>query len=218
MLLWMLLAACGPKTCALDATAASGEVLVVGDSLLAWHAPRCRSVPDYLSEASGLSVVNAAVNGAQLTGGRHPIPEQYLDGAWSWVVMNGGGNDLNQQCECGDACEDVMDALIDPTDWSGAAPALAARALAAGGRVALMGYYEMPESAWYGLGRCGAQFDILNARYAAYAAATDGVTYIDAGEAMQWDRRSQYDFDKVHPDPAGASALAAQIAEAMAAP
>lgn len=222
MLLWVLLAlGCGDKQSCEEVQALPdyGDVLAVGDSLLAWHAPYCRSVPDYLATARGSAVENAAVNGAQMTSGADRIPEQYRGGGWSWLVADGGGNDLNQQCTCGfeDDCGWVLDRLADPTDWSGAMPALAERALGDGARVILVGYYGMPESAWYGLGDCGAELDALKLRYADYAAATPGVTYVDLARAVSWpEDRDAYDFDRVHPDPAGAEALGRLLAEVMA--
>lgn len=219
--MWLLLMSlgCDRQTCSdVDALPDEGDVLTLGDSSLAWHAPRCRSVPDYLAMARGAAVENRAVNGARVMGGTDPIPEQYVEGEWDWVVVAGGGNDLNYNCGCTGDCEWVLDRLIDPEDWRGATPVLAEKVLQYGGQVALVGYYTIPEQGWYGLGECGEELEELNARYEAYAELVEGVTFVDFGAVVDWEDgegRKAYDFDKVHPDPAGAEALGNLLADVI---
>jgi acyl-CoA thioesterase-1 len=218
--MFALLSLLGCQLAAVRALPDDRQVLAIGDSLLAWHRPRGQSIPDYLSLELGTRVLNRAVNGSQvLTAPSDPtaIPNQYLVGDWSWVVIDGGGNDLNQACTCGVDCGPVLDALLDPDEGAGAMPELVQRALDDGASVALIGYYPIPPSGWYGLGECGGAIEALSARYEAWAGKKRGVTFVDFGEVVRgYDKDPEaYDFDHVHPDPAGAEALGELLAEVI---
>ncbi|MEC8049772.1 MAG: hypothetical protein VX210_03190, partial [Myxococcota bacterium] len=83
------------------------EVLMLGDSLLAWFREEGASVGDVLDASSSFSVANLAVSGSMVLEGEESIPSQYVQGDWGWVVFDGGGNDANDLCECG-ACDEIL--------------------------------------------------------------------------------------------------------------
>ena len=82
------------------------EVLMLGDSLLAWFREEGASVGDVLDASSSFSVANLAVSGSMVLEGEESIPSQYVPGDWGWIVFDGGGNDANDLCECG-ACDEI---------------------------------------------------------------------------------------------------------------
>ena len=138
----------GPRPCSADKDEA--EILAIGDSILAFHSGSCASIPDVAGETLGRPVRNAAKSGAKVSPGfGHiwgDIRNQYLEGDWDWVVVEGGVNDLNNDCDCGE-CSEVLDSLVSEDGAAGDVPQLVHRALDDGARVALMGYYDVPESA-----------------------------------------------------------------------
>lgn len=211
LLLPALLGGCVTDLCdEVGALPSATDVLMVGDSVLAWNAERCQSVADHAALARGAAVTSEAVSGTELL---VSIPEQVPEGDWRAVVVDGGANDLNNQCDCGD-CDAVMDALSDAAGVDGAMPALVDRLRADGAEVLLLTYYHFPDEAWYGFDRCRATLDALNARYRAMAAGRSGVEVVELGDIIDPDTTPEaYDFDAVHPSPEGA----ARIGEALAA-
>lgn len=207
--------ACRPNVCPeVDDLDDPADVLVIGDSVFDWGSDQCSSVADYLALARGTAVVNNAVNGTRLLDDDAGIPTQLSDGDWSAVVIDGGGNDMNGTCQCGE-CDELIDDLVSADGTGGAMPDLVARAAEDGAHVILLRYYEMPEGAWYGFDRCGDHFAELGARYEALAAARDDVTLFDARTVMTPDDIDLYDFDRVHPSAAGAATLGAYLAAAL---
>ena len=80
---------CGPGV-DLDA-----ELFAIGDSYLAWNREDGGSIPEIAGKELGLTVENISVSGAQMLGGPEAIPDQYVSSTWDWVVIGGGGNDVN---------------------------------------------------------------------------------------------------------------------------
>src|SRR4051812_9049233 len=147
---------CASNRCAENAALPEGErVLAIGDSILAWSADRCESIPDVVARTLGERVVNHAVNGARVLGGsadRPAIPAQFAaarDVPWSAVIVDGGGNDLNGTCGCGD-CAQVLDALVGADGKTGAMADLVDEMRASGARVVLVDYFALHRGAWYG--------------------------------------------------------------------
>lgn len=67
--------------------------------------------------------------------------------------MDGGGNDLHDDCGC-EACELVLDGLVSDDGRSGEIPDFVRRLLDDGPQVMVVGYYEIPSDARYGFDRC----------------------------------------------------------------
>jgi acyl-CoA thioesterase I len=191
-----------------------GDVIAVGDSIFDYNVEDEASIPAVIGETLGLEVANAAIGGAQVMGGENPIPDQYESGDWDWAVMDGGGNDLNDRCGCGD-CGDVMDSLLSEDGTSGSIVDLVQQARSDGARVAWVGYVDMPEDADFGFDRCGDELVEIRLRSAAMAEQDDGVIFVDASEAFGADELQYYDDDHVHPSIPGSRAIGELVAAAM---
>lgn len=217
---WLVLGwlvGCGERMCReVAALPDAQDVLAIGDSVQAWGAASCNTLDDHLALARGSAVDRRAVSGTRMLGGEDDIPGQYAPGPWEWVVVDGGGNDVNQTCGCGD-CGEVLDQLSTPDGQSGAMPALVDQILGDGSGVVLLLYYRMGPDPAYGFDRCPETLAALNTRYATLAQLRPEVLLVDLGRVMDPERTPEYyDFDDVHPSRAGAEALGTQVAEAMA--
>ncbi|MEZ4317535.1 MAG: SGNH/GDSL hydrolase family protein [Myxococcota bacterium] len=191
---------------------APADVLYVGDSVLAWNEKTCRSIGAYAAEERGVGYESVAKNGAILLSGESSIPEQHLDGSWSTVVIDGGANDLNSGCECGD-CDGLMARLASEDGTTGAMPDLVDRWVAEGADVLLLGYYPVPDSAWYGFDRCFDTITELDRRYALVAEQREHVRFFDLGDVIGPDGEGGvYAFDFTHPSPKGAQLLGEAVA------
>ena len=185
---------------------ATSEILMLGDSLLAWFKEEGASVGDALEASSPFSVTNLSVSGALFLEGEESIPQQYVDGEWAWVVFDGGGNDANDLCESG-RCDGVLAELVDASGSVGRVPDFVRELSAAGHRVLILGYYNMPESADFGFDRCNDEAELLNQRYASMAASIDGAYFYDLGQVVSPSDLSHYDDDHVHPSERGTETL-----------
>ena len=185
--------------------------VAVGDSILAWNRSAGASVIDQIEQRTGLAFANLSVSGAQLGG---TIPGQLPDGAFSWVVINGGANDLLRTCGCA-GCEEVLDRLVSPDAQRGILPALARRATSQGARVVLLGYYDgnVTRNAFSG---CQGELDELNRRMARIAASRRDVLFVDAGAVIDPADQSHWFIDHVHPSQKGSALIGDLIARAMA--
>ena len=142
----MLRAALLVLTLAAPAMAEAPRILVMGDSLLAWHSAAGKSVADRLEALTGAEVRDMSVGGARMiynlpvTGALGlSIPRQYRKGDWDWVVINGGGNDLWFGCGCV-KCDRKLGKLISADGRRGAIPKLVKRLRDGGARVLWLGY------------------------------------------------------------------------------
>ena len=186
------------------------EVLMLGDSLLAWFREEGSSVGDVLDASSSFSVANLAVSGSMVLEGDESIPSQYVRGDWGWVVFDGGGNDANDLCECG-GCDDILNEIIGGAANEGVVPDFARTMRNAGHRVLVLGYYGMPASAQHGFHRCNDEAAILNARYERLANQTEGVYYFNLGRVVSPDDLRDYDDDHVHPSERGTQRMGEAI-------
>ena len=121
----------------------STGLLAIGDSVFDWNTDDDQSIPAVAALDLGLDFQNNAVAGSLLTG---EIPELYEEGDWTWVLVDGGANDLNERCACGD-CDDLLDEMIAADGNSGIMADLVERITGDGHQVALMGYYRVPDNA-----------------------------------------------------------------------
>ena len=116
------------------------EVLMLGDSLLAWFREEGLGRRCFGCFGSSFSVANLSVSGSMVLEGDESIPSQYVGGDWGWVVFDGGGNDANDLCECG-ACDEILDEIIGEATNEGVVPDFARAMRNAGHRVLVLGYY-----------------------------------------------------------------------------
>ncbi|MCB1342728.1 MAG: SGNH/GDSL hydrolase family protein [Pseudooceanicola sp.] len=211
-----VLSACSPE----PPQPAAPRLLALGDSVLAWHGTAGASVPDVVGRLTGRAVDNRAVSGARLSatspkvaakGG--DIRAQYPGGAWDWVILNGGANDLLAECGCR-ACDSTLDAMIGRDGRRGDIPALVDRIVADGAKVVVLGYYDAnvkPNP----FSRCSEEVDELDRRLEEMARVRKTVTFVDAAPAMNPRDPADWFVDRVHPSRQGAARIGERIAAAM---
>lgn len=180
------------------------RILAIGDSLLSWNSAFGSSVPDVISKELGQPVVNRSVSGAWMLtrdgdeeGRGVNVPYQYEQGAWEWVVVNGGGNDLLFGCGCG-RCDTVMDRLISADGSAGQIPDLVRRIRADGARVLYTGYLRSPDLLTP-IEHCKNDGDELETRIARLAAAEDGVYYVSMQDVVPPGGLTYFAPDLIHP-------------------
>jgi lysophospholipase L1-like esterase len=203
------------------------EILALGDSVVEWNAEEEASIPDMVGEQLGRVVFNAAVSGARFT---HPDPQAAEDGLdiraqyarhgdggdWDWVVLDGGANDLGDECGCSDRCETTtLPELIAQDGRSGAIPAFVEEVRQGGARVAYVGYYDAPEGEPTAFTGCAAAFDALDARLRRMARAVDGVVFVSARDVIDPADAGAYDDDRVHPSVRGSRLIGEHVARAI---
>ncbi|MCJ8139244.1 SGNH/GDSL hydrolase family protein [Falsirhodobacter halotolerans] len=212
----LILALCGLTACGAASRNASGDILVMGDSVLAWNNG---AVGKTIGADLDRPVITRARAGARMMPGAAAalvglsIPNQLPDGRWNWIVMNGGANDLVGTCGCG-PCEAEIDALMSPDATAGAIPDLIARARRTGASVMWMGYYQAPQSASFA--GCSAALGKLETRIATYARAHDGVYFVDSEAVMPPSDPGLLGPDRTHPSARGSAILGTFLARALA--
>jgi len=209
-------AAFGKARCAANPV---GDLLVVGDSILFYNAPACASIGDVAGAALDMGVHVAAKTGAKVNPeGRYvfgDIREQYVSHPWRWLVLNGGINDLNQDCGC-DECDHVLDSIVSEDGQTGDVPDLIDRATADGAQIVLVGYAELdPEASW-GFGVCNDAADALETRYRRLAERRQDVVFVDPSDAISLAGTPEaYARDGVHPSEAGSAVIGQLVADAI---
>ena len=204
MFVWLFAA------CQFEEEATSG-VLAIGDSIMEWNIDEEASIPEVTAQALGLEVRNASISGTQLTDGWETIPEQYVEGSWDWVILDGGANDLNDQCGCGD-CDSVLDEISSEDGSVGVLPELVDRISSDGHNIIVLGYYDIPEESEDFAG-CDPVIVELNLRKQQIAESRDGVWFVSARDVVQPDRLEMYDEDLLHPSVEGSRVIGEHIAD-----
>lgn len=169
------------------------SILALGDSVLAYHTALCQSAPHHGGVEAERYVENRAITGSRMSSDNDSpfdIPNRYLEGgAWEFVVIDGGANDLYAECGCGvpdgdpiPDCSAVIDEIVDPPGQSGemvdmldtirADPANDAT-------MVLMGYYTLPDDAGSDWDSCNDALAELSARYQIVADAAPDVEFVD---------------------------------------
>lgn len=191
------------------------RILAVGDSLLAWQKWTGRDIPSVMGDVLGARVENDAVAGARFSNasglGRalgFDVRSQFRQGSWDIVLMNGGANDLLNDCGCG-ACGPVVDGLIT-SDLTGEVPRFIAQVLQDGAQVVWMGYYASARSGQFA--GCRPFLVEYDARLARLAARTPGLTFVDSEDALDPDNRGHFAIDGIHPSPQGARLVGTYLA------
>ncbi len=196
--------------CGLPARQPGGDILVIGDSVLAWNKPKNGDIGRVIGAELQREVVSRATLGARLPGGsvgplrRLNISDQLSAGPWNWIVMNGGANDLGFSCGC-TSCEDEIDLLISRDAVTGAIPDLIAKARKSGANVLWIGYYQAPDSKSFR--GCRPGLVELERRIANYARNTAGVFFIDAEEVFNPSTNDRLAADNTHPSIEGSAAI-----------
>ncbi|MEP0261861.1 MAG: SGNH/GDSL hydrolase family protein [Sulfitobacter sp.] len=219
-ILAVLLIVTGLSACTDTAPRGGGDILVLGDSIMAWNGGR--SIPDVIANQTGRSVTSRAVPGAQFDNGStiasavgFDIQQQFPGGRWNWVVVNGGANDLSADCGCG-ACGASVNALIAPDGQSGSIPAFLQRLRAqTGAHVMWMGYYAGSGSGSF----AGCRDDLveIESRIATFAAGRPGIHFVDSEDVIDRGDRGLFAGDNVHPSARGSARIGAYLAQEITA-
>lgn len=204
--------------CTDQAPRGGGDIVVLGDSVMAWNGGSNAAIPDVMGRTLGRNVVNRAVPGAQFDNASSiagavgfDVQRQLPTGRWNWVVLNGGANDLGSDCGCG-ACGPVVDALIGADAAGGAIPAFIQKVRATtGANVVWMGYYAgSGQGSFKG---CRDDLVALEARLARFAASQPGVSFVDSEDVINRRDRSLFAGDNTHPSPKGSALIGAYLAQ-----
>lgn len=211
-----LLHGCGER----PANTGETEVLVIGDSLMAWNGGSSRAVSDVMEQQMQVEVVDRSVSAARMIynlpvsgAAGLSIPKQVRDGNWDWVVVNGGGNDLWLGCGCF-ACKRKMDRLVSEDGGSGTIPALVSRLRKMGAKVIYTGYLRSPGRG-SPIEHCKDEGQELDRRAARMAAQDDGVFFLSLADLVPHGDRSYHALDMIHPSVKGSDAIASRITALM---
>jgi len=210
----LLLAACAPPG------PGRGDILVIGDSVMAWNGASGQAIADVIAEVSDRDVTDRAVplariapDSALLGATGLSIQNQFAGGSWNWIVVNGGANDLSGRCDCG-ACGAVVDSLIGPEGRTGDIPAFVARLRKNGAKVLWMGYYA--GSGRGGFEGCRDDLVEIERRIDRLAARTDGVFFADAETVFDNTDPGNFAADGTHPSPRGSAVIGRYLAGIIA--
>ncbi len=197
------------------------RILMMGDSLFAMHKFVGHSVGATLRQALSEPVVDNSIAGARffyklpITGAIGlSIPKQHRGGAWDWVVINGGGNDLWLGCGCM-RCERRMDRLIARDGRRGAIPGLVSRLRQSGAQVIFVGYLRTP-GVTSPIEHCADEGNELDARVARLAALDLGVHFVSLADLVPFGDLSYHAADRIHPSMKGSRAIGQRIARLIA--
>lgn len=194
--------------CRVDTTG----IQAIGDSIFDWNDRR--SIPQVVGDELDMSVVNNAIGGSKVIGDEG-IPLQYEDGDWQWVLIDGGGNDLNEGCGCTNdpVCNDIIDSIVVEDGRGGLIYDTIERITEDGHNIALVGYYEVSVNSEFG--NCNDELYILRQRYINLASLFETAIFVDPTEIVTPDMTEAYDDDLVHPSREGARIVGKFIAESI---
>ena len=188
-ILAVLLIVTGLSACTDTAPRGGGDILVLGDSIMAWNGGR--SIPDVIANQTGRSVTSRDVPGAQFDNGStiasavgFDIQQQFPGGRWNWVVVNGGANDLSLRAQTG-------------------------------AQVMWMGYYAGSGSGSF----AGCRDDLveIESRIATFAAGRPGIHFVDSEDVIDRGDRGLFAGDNVHPSARGSARIGAYLAQEITA-
>ena len=200
----LLLTACG------RGVPRDAQIVVAGDSVMAWNRSAGASVAQGLEARLGVPVGDVSIPFARVAGGSGAlnIPTQ-LDGVRAaWVVVNGGANDLRNACGCR-GCGSTLDRLISDNGTQGAIPALVRDLRARGSRVVWADYYTSPR---FARTICERPYQELEARLGRMADTDAGVFLVDMDEVFSPDDETLFDRDRLHPSAKGSARIVRQVA------
>ena len=200
-------AACRPSR-----PSGAGAILTIGDSIFDYNV--CSgSIAETLARTLDREVIDVSIGGATFLDAGEGIPGQYFAADWSWLVFDGGGNDLLDTGCVGDRARRVLDRLIAADGRSGAMVDFARTRAAEGMRVMMMGYYVVrPGGA---PAACIEMIGELAARQQQAAERSEGVYFFDSRNVIDAGDAGNYDPDGLHPSPQGSAHIGQGIAEAI---
>jgi len=177
---------------------------------MSWNRSTGASVAGALRASLREPVGDVSLPLAQVAGGRGAfnIPTQLDDVRTEWVVLNGGANDLSDNCDCSD-CGAVLDRLISDDGLQGAIPSLVADLRAQGSQVIWADYYTSPR---YAGTSCEAPYQVLEDRLGRMADGDASVTLVDMDDVFSPDDLSLFASDRIHPSKKGSARIATLIA------
>lgn len=207
------------SSCTDIAPRGGGDILVIGDSVLAWNRSSGRSIGDVIEARLMRDVTSKAVPGAKFDNSSAvasavglDIQAQYPGGRWNWVVLNGGANDMGfSDCGCGD-CSAVVAQLISPDGRSGTIPAFLGKLRADGAQVLWMGYYNSPGTSFAG---CTDDLAALEVRIKRNL-AREGGFFLEGEDFVIKRDPSHFAGDDTHPSPKGSAILGTALADIIA--
>ncbi|MHA6265817.1 SGNH/GDSL hydrolase family protein [Aliiroseovarius sp. CAU 1755] len=214
MCIWILTLTSGPTATFAEA---APRILAIGDSLLAWHKQRGRSIADVVSTELKEPIRNRSVGGARLmyelplTGAMGlNVSRQFKRGPWEWVLVSGGGNDLLFGCGCS-RCDRQIERMVSGDGRRGVVPNLLYRIRKTGAKVIVIGYLRSP-----GVGSmidgCKQEGDTYEARLAKTAQHMNGVFFVSNADLVPHGDRSFHSGDMIHPSPKGSAAIGRRVA------
>lgn len=193
------------------------KILVIGDSLMAWHKASNRSIGDMLSRYLKEPVVNRSIGGARVLNARSfaagtgmNIGRQFRGGRWDWVVVNGGGNDLWFGCGC-KRCGRNINRMVTISGLYGDMPNLIHRIRATGAKVIVMGYLRTP-GVDSSIEHCRDAGDAYEARLQHMARQMDGVYFMSNKDMVPHGDKSFHTKDMIHPSFKGSAMIAKRLA------
>ncbi len=209
------------------------SILALGDSVLAYNGHLCQSAPQHAGVEVERYVENRAITGSRMSsvnGSPFDIPNRYVEGgAWEFVIIDGGANDLYAECGCGvpdgepiPDCTATIDEIVGPLGQTGEMVAMLENIRsdpANDATMVLMGYYTLPDDAGSDWDGCNDALGELSARYRLIAEDAGDVEFVDPTSTM--DIVAHPDFfmgDRVHPSTYGADAMGDLFAPLFAAP
>ena len=193
------------------------RILMMGDSMFASNSASGQSVGHVIEKLLEEPVTDRSVMGARIIyrlpisgSAGFSIPQQYREGPWDWVVLNGGGNDLWFGCGCV-ACNRKLNRLASD-GGTGEIQSLIGKLRKAGSKVIYVGYLRSP-----GFGspieHCKDDGDQLEERLKAFAQQDSGVHFVSLADLVPHGDRSFHAFDKIHPSKKGSAAIARRVAQ-----
>ena len=190
--------------CETTASLPDGQILAIGDSMFDFIGD-CADAPDLTGVALGARVTNESVGGATML--NNDIPSQYRSADWRWVIIDGGGNDM--ECDAESACTAILDEVEEA--WRDLLDAVTDD----GAQVALVGYPDFsPDSEsgelWALMG------EEMMDRMSGVADDYEEVFFVDLRGVMSGEAQPElFDEDLIHPSPAGAVVIADEIARVI---
>jgi acyl-CoA thioesterase I len=196
------------------------RILLLGDSMMSANRGSGQSVAAVIEAAVGEDVSDRSVAGARYF---YALPisgkaglrltEQYRKGRWSWVVLNGGGNDLLFGCGCS-KCAKMLDRLVSNDGRSGAIPAFIAKIRKTGAKVVYVGYLRNP-GVQSPIKSCKPAGNELDSRLTKMARADAGVTFLPMSDLVPNGDRSFHQGDLIHPSAKGSLGIGTRIARVI---
>ena len=203
-----------------SSTELTPRILVMGDSMLAWHRISGRSIgatvmAELKEPLVDRSIVAARFNYALPISGAIGlnIAKQYSHGTWDWVIMNGGGNDFWFGCGCS-ACEGVLNRLISPDATTGKIPNLVSRILGDGARIVYLGYLQSP-GVYSVVDHCKDEDIEFEKRLAILAKETSGFYFLPVSTLVKDGDRSFHSADMIHPSIKASKIIGRMVADTI---